>query len=37
MKIENYSGETVEGAGQFYTQPLRLQHRKHYTIEHFEI
>ena len=24
--IENYTGEAVQGAGQFYTKPLRMQH-----------
>jgi len=27
--IENYTGESVQGAGQFYMEPLLLQHRKH--------
>ena len=35
--IENYTGEKVPGAGQFYTEALRLQHRKHYSWEQFEI
>jgi len=29
--IENYTGESVKGAGQFYTEPMLLQHRKHYS------
>ena len=37
VKIENYTGETVPGAGQFCTETLRLQHRKHYTRQRFEI
>ena len=30
-------GESVKGAGQYYTEPLLLQHRKHYSMEKFEI
>ena len=37
IQVENYTGETVRGAGQYYTEALRLQHRKHYTTESFEI
>jgi len=35
--IEGFTGESVEGAGQFYTDPMLLQHRKHYSREKFEI
>jgi len=35
--IENYTGESVKGVGQFYTEPMLLQHRKHYSREKFEI
>jgi len=35
--IENYTGESVKGAGKFYTEPMLLQHRKHYSREKFEI
>jgi len=35
--IENYTGERVKGAGQFHTEPMLLQHRKHYSKERFEI
>jgi len=35
--IENYTRESVKGAGQFYTEPMLLQHRKHYSRERFEI
>ena len=35
--IENYTGENIPGAGQFYMQPLLMQHRKHYTKESFKI
>ena len=35
--IENYTGESVQGAGQFYIEPILLQHRRHYSKEKFEI
>jgi len=35
--IESYTGEKVRGAGQFYTEPLLMQHRRHYTKESFEV
>jgi len=35
--IESYMGEKVPGAGQFYTEPILLQHRRHYSKEKFEI
>jgi len=35
--IENYTGESVKGAGQFYTEPMLLQHRRHFSQEKFEI
>jgi len=35
--IENYTGEKVEGDGQYYTKPLLLQHRGHYSWEKFEV
>jgi len=35
--IESYTRESVQGAGQFYTEPMLLQHRKHYSREKFEI
>jgi len=35
--IENYMGVSVKGAGQFYTEPMLLQHWKHYSWEKFEI
>jgi len=37
IQVENYTGEVVEGAGKWCTEPLRRQHWKHYTKEHFEI
>ena len=35
--IETYTGKILSAAGQFYTEPLRLQHRRHYSWEKFEI
>jgi len=35
--IESFTGTIVHGAGQYYTKPLRLQHRKHFSREVFEI
>jgi len=35
--IESFTGTIVPGAGQYYTDPLRLQHRKHFSREVFEI
>jgi len=35
--IESYMGESVKGAGQYYTDPILLQHRRHYSKGTFEI
>ena len=35
--IKSYTGESVGGVGQFYTAPMLLQHRRHYSREKFEI
>ena len=35
--IESFTGETVKGAGQYYTKPLQLQHRNHFTNEQFSV
>jgi len=35
--IESFTGATVQGAGKYYTEPLRLQQRKHFSREVFEI
>jgi transposase InsO family protein len=35
--IRNFSGDIVQGAGNRYTKPMLLQHRKHYTREIFEV
>jgi len=37
ITIENFTGQTVEGAGQYYTEPLLLRHRLHVTRERFEV
>jgi len=36
-QIENYTGESVTGAGQYYTYPMLLQHRRHYSKLSFEV
>ena len=35
--IQDYAGQEVEGAGQFYTAPLILQHRHHFSRVSFEV
>jgi len=35
--IENFAGEEVPGAGEYYTSPLQLQHKKHFVSESFEV
>ena len=35
--IQDYAGQEVEGAGQFYTAPLILQHRQHFSRVSFEV
>ena len=35
--IENFTGEMVKNAGQYYTKPMQLQHRNHFTNEQFEV
>ena len=35
--IQDYAGQEVEGAGQFYTAPLILQHRHHFSQVSFEV
>jgi transposase InsO family protein len=37
VELRNFAGELVVGAGEAYSEPLLLQHRKHYTREVFEI
>ena len=35
--IQDYAGQEVEGAGQFYTAPLILQHRHHFSRVSFKV
>jgi len=37
IRIENYTGQHVEKAGIYYTKPLLLQHRQHFSKETFEV
>jgi len=37
IHIENFTGQTMEEAGIFYTKPLLLQHRWHFSRETFEV
>ena len=37
VPIENFPGQLVEGAAQYYTKPLLLRHRRHVTRESFEV
>lgn len=36
-RVENFAGQPVKGAGEYYTPPLLLRHRHHYTRESFEV
>jgi len=35
--IESFTGATIQEEGQYYTESLHLQHRKHFSREVFEI
>ena len=35
--IQDYAGQKVPGAGEFYTSPLLLQHRHHFSRLSFEV
>ena len=35
--IQDYTGQEVPGAGEFFTSPLLLQHRHHYSRVSFEV
>ena len=35
--IQDYVGQEVPGAGEFFTSPLLLQHRHHYSRLSFEV
>jgi len=37
LPIEIFTGQTVEGAEEYYTNPLVLQHRKHFSREILEV
>jgi hypothetical protein len=37
INIRDFKGNLVQGAGQFYTTPIILQYRNHYTREVFEV
>jgi len=37
IPIENFTGQTVEGAGQYHTKLLLLQYRRHVTRESFKV
>jgi len=36
-RMESFTGETVENTGQFYTEPMRVQHRNHFSNEQFKV
>jgi len=35
--MESYMGEAVKGAGEYYTPPMKLQHRRHLSKEAFAV
>ena len=35
--IQDYAGQEVSGAGEYFTSPLLLQHRQHFTWVSFEV
>ena len=35
--IQDYAGQEVSGAGEYFTSPLLLQHRQHYSRVSFEV
>jgi len=37
ISIENYTGQNIKQMGIFYTNPLLLQHRGHFSKETFEV
>jgi hypothetical protein len=37
LKIHNFNNEVVTGAGEFFTVPFILQHKKHFAAESFEV
>ena len=36
-RVEDFAGNPVPGAGEYFTYPLLVQHRHHYTRETFEV
>jgi hypothetical protein len=36
-RVEDFAGNPVQGAGEYYTFPLLLQHRRHFTRQTFEV
>jgi hypothetical protein len=37
LQIRNFSNEVVPGAGELFTVPFMLQHKKHFAAESFEV
>jgi hypothetical protein len=37
LQIESFTGKTETDIGKTYTYPMRLQHRKHFSVELFYI
>jgi hypothetical protein len=37
LQIQNFSNEVVPGAGELFTVPFMLQHKKHFAAESFEV
>jgi hypothetical protein len=37
LQIRNFSNEVVPGAGELFTVPFMLQHKKHFAEESFEV
>jgi len=35
--MESYTGEAIKGAGEYYTVPMKLQHRRHFSKEAFAV
>jgi len=35
--MESYTDETVKGAGEYYTPPIKLEHRRHFSREAFTV
>ena len=37
LTLENFTGQPVQGAGLYYTEVVKLSHRRHHTRETFEV